>query len=422
MSKPDCLRRAVLHSLTLAVLFVPLIAPAQSSPWKLWASGLPAGFRPRLAVAPDHSVYYGLLSGGALGVIYKGSSALASSGSFSALPAIPYVSITNNILALTTSANSEPVVGIFHNQAAQNLTDPIAFVLDAGSQQWITATVTIPAQLGVFAMARAPNGDLWFGAKWSRVYRSVDNGRSYTAINETALVAAAASCYYPTIGGNPSDGAIYSINVDRRGWVYAGTEGAGVIYSTDNGVSWQPVDAFACDPAHPTQHNLSSPMEPITHTGNTGAIGFTIDNNVVWNGTNPYNYPNWSSSIGYADVSAHVAGPVNGFVPFFIVGGLQTQKIVTTESGAMFLHSGTNSSFDPNPPPPPGTNFYSKGIYTSSDGHNWVQANSGLPGGNNGGAEGSLAVDGDRVFTATINGQIWYLDTNDAIYSDGFEG
>ena len=61
------------------------------------------------------------------------------------MPAIPYLSITNNISALTTNASSEPVVGIFHASAAQNLTDPMAFVLDAGSQQWVTATVTIPA-------------------------------------------------------------------------------------------------------------------------------------------------------------------------------------------------------------------------------------------------------------------------------------
>lgn len=422
MSNPARLRGALIRSLTIAVVFIPAIAQAQSSPWRLWASGLPAGIHPRVAVAPDHSIYYGLLGGVALGVIYKATNALGASGSFATLPTIPYVSITNNISALTTSANNEPVVGIFHGSAAQSLSDPMAFVLDASSQQWVTATVTIPAQLGVFAMARAPNGDLWFGAKWGRVYRSVDNGRSYTAINETALVAASASCYYPAIGGNPSDGAIYSINVDRRGWVYAGTEGAGVVYSSDNGTSWQPVDTFACDPNQPSQHNLASPMEPISHTGNTGAIGFTIDNNVVWNGTHPYNYPNWSSSIGYADVSAHVAGPVTGFVPFFIVNGLQTQKIVTTQSGTMFLHSGTNSSFDPNPPPPPGSNLYTKGIYTSSDGYNWVQANSGLPASNNGGAEGSLAVDGDRVFTATINGQIWYLDTNDGVFSNGFDG
>jgi hypothetical protein len=395
---------------------------AQSSPWRLWASGLPVGFHPRLAVAPDHSIYYGLLGGGTLGVIYRAPSALASNGSFVALPAIPYLSIVNNVVALTTSANSEPVVGIFHGPAAQNFTDPIAFVQDAVSQQWVAATITIPANLGVFAMARAPNGDLWFGAKWGRVYHSTDNGRSYTAIDETALVAASAPCYYPTIGGNPSDGAIYSINVDSRGWVYAGTEGAGVVYSSDAGTTWKPVDAFACDPVNPGQHNLASPMVQITHTGNTGAVGFTVDNNVIWNGTNPFNYPGWSSSIGYADLVAKTTAPVSGFVPFFIVNGLQTQKIVTTASGAIFLHSGANAAFDPNPPPPPNSSQFSMGIYTSNDGLHWAQANNGITGVNNGLAEGSLAVDGDRVFTATADGKIWVLDTLDSILVDGFDG
>jgi hypothetical protein len=308
----------------LALLLVPMsafpnCAHAQTPTWQLWASGLPGGYRPRIAVAPDHSIYYGLLSASAHGILYKAGNALAPSGSFAAMPPIPYLSITNNIAALTTSANSEPVVGIFHGLAAQNLTDPIAFVFDG--QQWITATVSVPANLGVFAMARAPNGDLWFGAKWSRVYRSTDNGRSYTAIDETALVAASAPCYYPAIDGNPSDGAIYSINVDRRGWVYAGTEGAGVVYSS-----------------------------------------------------------------------------------------------------TMFLHSGPNAAFDPNPPPPPQTSLYSMGLYSSSDGIHWTQSNAGITGNNNGGSEGSLAVDGNRVFTATSDGKIWYLDTVDVIFANGFDG
>jgi hypothetical protein len=413
---------ALLTLLLVPACVYPNIAHAQTPVWQLWASGLPAGYRPRIAVAPDHSVYYGLLSASAHGILYKAGNALAPSGSFVAMPAIPYVSITNNIAALTTSANSEPVVGIFHGTAAQNLTDPIAFVFDAASQQWIAASVTIPANLGVFAMVRAPNGDLWFGAKWGRVYRSTDNGRNYTAIDETALVAASAPCYYPAIDGNPSDGAIYSINVDRRGWVYAGTEGAGVVYSNDRGMTWQPVDAFACDPAHPTQHNLASPMEPITHTGNTGAIGFTLDNNVVWNGTNPYIYADWPSSIGYADVAAHTTTPALGFLPFFIATGLQTQRIVTTTSGMMFLHSGPNGAFDPNPPAPPQTSLYSMGLYSSSDGIHWTQSNTGITGNNNGGSEGSLAVDGNRVFTATSDGKIWYLDMQDVIFADGFGG
>jgi hypothetical protein len=418
-ARPEC-APPIVRLAALAVLCA-ISGAASAQSWQLWATGLPGGLHPRLAIGPDHSIYYGLLGGGVPGVIYKASNAMAPSGSFTAMPPVPFVSITNNVVAMTTSVNSEPVVGIFHGSAAQNLSDPIAFVFDANTQSWIAATVTIPANLGVFAMARAPNGDLWFGAKWGRVYRSTDNGRSYTAIDETPLVAASAPCYYPTLIGNPSNGAIYAINVDRRGWVYAGTEGAGVVYSSDNGASWQPVDAFACDPNNSALHNPSSPMEPITNTGNTGAIGFTLDNNVVWNGTNPFNYPGWDSSIGFADLNAHTVTPTTGFVPFFIILGLQTVKIVTTDSGTLFLHSGINNSFDPNPPPPPATNFYSMGLYSSTDGIHWTQHNDGITGSNNGASEGSLAVDGDRVFTATSTGKIWYMDTATALFASGFD-
>lgn len=399
---------------------------AQGTGWKLWASGLPPGGPARMAVAPDHTIYFGMRPGGApgtQGIIRRASNALGPNGTFATMPVIPYVSILNNIMAITTTHNSEPVVGIFHVNTSQHLNDPIVFVFDNTTGQWITATVTTPAILGAFAMATAPNGDIWFGAKWSRIYHSTDGGRSYTAIDESPLVAAVAPCSYPTIyGNNPSDGAIYSINVDRRGWVYAGTEGAGVVYSDDRGATWKPVDAFACDPQNPTQHNLASPMEPVTATGNTGAVGFTAANNPVWNGTDLYAYSNWPSSIGFADLAAQTVVPATGFLQNFIFNGLQTEKIVTTANGWMFLHSGTNASFDPNPPPPPGHSTYSMGIYSSLDGVHWTQFNTGISSNNDGLSEGSLAVDGNRVFTETSDGKVWYFDTDDTIFKDGFGG
>jgi hypothetical protein len=399
---------------------------AQGTGWKLWASGLPHGGTAHLAVAPDHSIYFGMRPGGTpgtQGIVRRSSNTLGASGTFVAMPVIPYASIANDIMAITTTLNSEPVVGIFHATSSQNLNDPIAFVFDNTTGQWITASVNVPALLGVFAMATAPNGDIWFGAKWSRIYHSTDAGRTYTAIDESALVAAAAPCYYPSIyGNNPSDGAIYSINVDRRGWVYAGTEGAGVVYSDDRGATWKPVDVFPCDPQNPMKHNLASPMEPVTYTGNTGAVGFTGNNNLVWNGTNLYAYTNWPSSIGFADVASHTVVPATGFLQNFINNGLQTERIVTTANGRMFLHSGTNANFDPNPPPPPGRSTYSMGIYTSTDGVHWIQFNTGISSNNDGLSEGSLAVDGNRVFTETSDGNVWYFDTDDTIFKDGFGG
>jgi len=402
-------------------------AHAAAPSWQLWASGLQQGIHPRLAIAPDHSIYYGLLAtGGGKGLVYKATDTLAPSGSFVALAPIPYVTSLNNIQGLTTTKNSEPVAGIFHyanssdpDGSQAHLNDPIAFVLDKDSGQWIAATVSVPANLGVFAMSRAPNGDIWFGAKWSRVYKSTDNGRSYSAIDDTAKVTQSAPCYYPNVNGAQYDGAIYAINVDARGWVYAGTEGAGVIYSNDDGTSWRPVDAFACLAADPTQRNPASPMEPVSRSGNLGAIGFTKDNNPVWNGTQLFYY-NWPSGIGFADLAAQTVAPVQGFPQYFIYTGLQVSRIVTTRDGTLFLHSGTNGSFDPSPPPPPQQSQYSMGIYQSSDGINWTQFNTGITSTNDGLSEGALAVDGYRVFTATTDGKVWFYDSGDGIFADGF--
>lgn len=412
-----------------AVLLCAVPGIAHAADWQLWASGLPGGLHPRLAIAPDHTIYYGVqATGGARGIIHKASNTLAPSGSFTALPVIPYLSITNNIQALTTNAQSEPVVGIYHYYNGADpagnllhLNDPIAFVYDNASSQWQAASVSVPAYVGANAMARAPNGDIWFGGKWSRVYRSTDGGRTYTAIDESPLVQANAPCYYPTFIGNPSNGAIFSINVDARGWVYVGTEGAGVVYSADLGSTWKPVDVYACAPDNPNVHNPASPMEPVTRTGNTGAIGFTLNNDLVWNGTELFAYPSWTSSLGYADIAAHSVTPASGFLPFFVSRGVQVSKIVTSASGTLFLHSGANANFDPNPPPPPLSSLYSLGLFRSSDGIHWTSFNQGIGGINDGGAEGSLAVDGTRVFTATADGKIWFYDDVPLIHQNGFE-
>ena len=399
--------RKVLALSVLALLASPLHAAAQDT-WQLWASGLPGGVYPRLAVAPDHSVYFGLLAtSGAKGIVYRASQALAPSGSFAPLAPIPYVTIGNNIEALATTAASEPVVGIFH---AANSSDPIVFVRDKTSGRWIAGALDQLPVLGVFAIARAPNGDLYFGAKWSWVYKSTDGGRSYAHIDDTAAVTASAPCYYPSLSGAQSDGAIYAINVDQRGWVYAGTEGAGLIYSSDSGTSWQPVDRFACLASDPSQKNPASPMEPLSRTGNLGAVGFTKDANPVWNGTQLFSY-GWPSSIGFADLGAQTVSAASGFPQYFIDSGLQTSRIVTTANGTMFLNAGENTSLTP----------HAAGIYTSIDGIHWTPFTTGITSALDY-SDGGLATDGARVFMATTDGKIWYFDTDDTIFADTFDG
>jgi hypothetical protein len=67
----------------------------------------------------------------------------------------------------------------------------------------------------------------------------------------------------------------------------------------------------------------------------------------------------------------------------------------------MFFHSGTSNG---------ATQI---GIYTSWDGIHWSLFNDGITGQNDGQSQGSLAVDGNKVFMATHDGKVWmYEDTS----------
>src|SRR5690349_12247929 len=80
---------------------------AQQGQWTLWASGLANGVYPRMAVAPDHSIYYTLLGAGVqLGRIYQANTQEAT-GDFHSLPVIPRpATIQNNIVAVGYNQDS----------------------------------------------------------------------------------------------------------------------------------------------------------------------------------------------------------------------------------------------------------------------------------------------------------------------------
>lgn len=86
---------------------------AQSGAWRLWAEGLPSGVYPRMAVAPNHDIFYSLLGTGIKqGFVYKANT-MAINGQFAELPKVPRpVSVQNNIVALGYNAQSEPLVGV----------------------------------------------------------------------------------------------------------------------------------------------------------------------------------------------------------------------------------------------------------------------------------------------------------------------
>ncbi|MCI1267383.1 MAG: T9SS type A sorting domain-containing protein [Saprospiraceae bacterium] len=371
---------------------------AQQNKWQLWATGLPQGTFPKLAIAKNHDIYYGLVgTSSPKGIIYK-SNTLLSNGQFEAMPIIPIPkSITNNIQDIICNDNNEPIVGIFRS----DISEPFIFKYNFSNNSWLPVNVDYPPVLGAFCMAKSPNGNIWVGAKWSYIYISTDQGNSFKRIDETALVKNNYPCYYPSWGGVPSDGAIYSINVDHKGRLYAGTEGAGIIYSDDDGTSFHPADYYACQSSNATLKDSLSPMKALSYTGNLGALGFTKNDDLIFNGTNLWAF-NWKQSLGFADMDQHKVYEVNGFLPYLITAGLQVTKIVTTDNGHIYLHSGSNTT----------TPKDSVGIYTSLDGINWHIFNDGISSVINGQSQGALAVDGNTVFFATHDGKIWKYESS----------
>lgn len=371
---------------------------AQQKKWELWATDLPQGAFPKLAVSKNHDIYYGLVgTSSTKGIIYK-SNTLLSKGHFEAMPIIPIPkSITNNIQEIICNDNHEPIVGIFRSDIAE----PFIFKYNFSNNSWLPVHVDFPPVLGAFCMAKSPNGNIWVGAKWSYIYKSTDQGNSFKKIDETAIVKNNYPCYYPAWGGVPSDGAIYSINVDQKGRLYAGTEGAGIIYSDDDGTSFHPADYFACQSQNATLKDSLSPMKALSYTGNLGALGFTKDDKLIFNGTNLWAF-NWKQSLGFADMDQHKVYEVNGLAPYLISAGLQVTKIVTTDNGHIYFHSGSNSS----------TPKDSVGIYTSLDGINWHIFNDGISSQITSQSQGALAVDGNMVYFATHDGKIWRYDAS----------
>ena len=372
--------------------------PQQPS-WRLWSSGLPTGVYPRMAVAPNHDIFYALLGAGThLGLVYKANT-LSDHGDFHPLPQIPRpVSIQNNIVALGYNRFGAPLVGIYRSDTAE----PWLFRFDSASMQWDTVIADATPTLGGHCMATAGDGTIYLGARWAYVYVSHDDGASFHAIDESAILAADYPCFYPTWNGSAYDGAIFGIQVDSSGRVYAGTETAGVIYSDDRGLHWHPADLFACRPDDPQVYDTLSPMIALSMGGNVAGLGFTKDQQLVWSGADMWTL-GWRNKLGIADFSQGVVHEAHGLPDYLIQTGQQVSRIVTTDSGRMFFHSGNSNGAT------------GVGIYTSTDGINWEAFNTGITGLNDGLSQGSLAVDGNRVFMATRDGQVWMYEDSTVI-------
>ena len=96
---------------------------------------------------------------------------------------------------------------------------------DAG-QHW-QSTDSLPAPRAAFALAGDSSGALYVGGEGSTSYHSTDGGLSWRALSPL-----------------PAGGAVLSLAVSPSAdWLLAGTDGAGLFSSRDQGVTWQPVNA-----------------------------------------------------------------------------------------------------------------------------------------------------------------------------------
>ncbi|MBI1307097.1 MAG: PQQ-binding-like beta-propeller repeat protein [Bacteroidetes bacterium] len=380
------------------VLFCSLLIMAHAQTWTLWADGLPQGVYPRMTISPNHDIFFAYLgAGNHLGEVYKANTQSAS-GSFSVLPVIPRPSsIQNNIVALGHNNDNEPIVGIYRTDVSQ----PWLFKYSFSKQKWDTITSDVTPNLGGHCITTAPDGTIYMGVRWAFVHISTDGGNSFKAVDESANIAKNYPCYYPTLLNNSiNNGAIFTVEVDGNGRVYAGSETGGIVYSDDKGKNWHPADFFACKGDSLQFKDSFSAMMPMAVSGNAAGIGFTKDNNVVWTGTDMWRI-GWKNKMGFADMTNHTTQEVKGLPDYLIQTGQQVSKIVTTTNGTMYFHSG------------PSNGSTQLGIYRSTDGINWELFNDGITGANDGQSQGSLVTDGNKVFMATHDGKVFMVDVGD---------
>ena len=283
-------------------------APAVASPpltgsWSLWASaanGVPYGVFPTLAYSPEtrtlyYSTRYTPSPSDTLGTVWS-CKLNGSAPAFTRLPQTGLVLPTpktgtaiTNVFSMTTDSLGEPIIGTGApgntNSAQTGQTKLYRF--DTASNQWVAPPLTAYAGQNIptlqpnnlmYQLTRGPDGTIWGGGQWTKTYRSTDAGKTFTVIDEKSLLAQTDPAYYTT--GYPrmagGDGAIYGIRVAPNGYVYEGTETAGVIYSPDNGATWHPLDYDYTNP--------NSTMARASNVGNVAGLGFTKDGKIVVQG------------------------------------------------------------------------------------------------------------------------------------------
>ncbi len=398
-----------------------------ASSWTLFADSskglpvVPAGSfinMPRMTVDAAHNCIYissantwkaGLGWAGTDNVcrIWKGD---LTTGSFTLMPQTGLSAGKFSVYDMIINKNGEVVIsGGWGTQGYTSGTGGDFFYFDVPTQTWVAANyVGSKPNLIVHNMSMAPNGTIWGAGRWHDVYKSTDNGRTFTDINPHNTIPA---IMWPTQTGATDEGATYGIFYDpNTNCVFTGTETGGVIYSADDGAHWDCVD--------PHYHNNSG-TSTINEgfLGNIWGFGLSKTNELIINGYPGTGAPSGNfGAIGqgmyHYNHTAKTDGVCAGFPAYLFNNQKYYDHIITTADGHNFFEIERTPDVD----------FVGQGgIYTSADGINWTAFNTGItfPSFGTGSyhytySEGALAVNGNDVYTATSDGKIYIYNTGGA--------
>ena len=259
----------------------------------------------------------------------------------------------------------------------------------------------------IYSLAINSNGDIFAGTDSSGLFRSTDNGDSWTNLgfmndwihgngiaikSDTIFVVtdnhyAGGGVMRSTDNGNSWDtlglnfNAEIAIAINSSGHIFAGTAAQGVYRSTDNGQNFDQINVGLNDTS----------MSPVSFTINPSGHIFvgTVSGGGVFRSTD--NGDNWVQ----------------------INNGITNYQILSQTNSNGYIYAGTSGG----------------GAFRSTDnGNNWVQINNGLFGQNGQGyfvqslvisSNGDIyAGTGDGVFRSTDNGDNW-VEINQGLTSTG---
>lgn len=415
----------------LTATFRPLVAPR----WELWAdktNGLQSGNYPSLAIGPNHDIYYTywLKTPTGKGRVWR--AAAATPKTFTLMPQTgfnltigpnPSVPVQNNVNNLTFSANGDLLANCAALNAWSGAAPPLLWRYNAGTQTWSAASISqYPGGStgNTRRLLMAPNGQVWCVGDSNNVLRSTDHGVSYTNLNQQSLLPSNLRSGGPPLVREFGLGFLPASLRHPLGVVLTVGENNGVVFSANGGTSWASVDPAyltAFSPlarVHPS-NDLALPPTTTTGLGDAGGLGTTRDGRIVVQGATANGYGAGSDGVRLYrfemerhDLPVLVA---SGIADRVFGGGqvAQSHSIVRTASGRLYVES---PAFPANG---------QGGIYTSADGLAWTAINDGLEltafprfasdtisSNLSSGGRASLAVDGDDVFTANDEGQIFH--------------